>query len=95
MRHISDIHRNLSIVTVFACHDPLRKMVSLNSVLRLALFATIVTSAAVEDGCRALASAYPDKTFFPDSERYRFENECGNPPLIYLKDNPVSLTDSA
>lgn len=50
-------------------------------VLGLAIFVTVVTSAAVDDGCRALASTHPDKTFFPDSERYKFENECRRWPL--------------
>ncbi|KAH6638495.1 hypothetical protein C7974DRAFT_451891 [Boeremia exigua] len=45
-------------------------------VLGLVFFFTNTNSAAVDDGCKALASRYPDKTFFPGSERYKFENEC-------------------
>ncbi|UPL00360.1 hypothetical protein LCI18_011294 [Fusarium solani-melongenae] len=46
------------------------------SLLGLTALLSVVSSAAVDDGCNALSSKYPDKTFFPDSERYKFENEC-------------------
>jgi hypothetical protein len=45
------------------------------SILGLAAALAVVSSTAVDDGCKALASNYPDKTFFPGSERYKFENE--------------------
>ncbi|KAI1124636.1 hypothetical protein F5Y10DRAFT_24344 [Nemania abortiva] len=59
-------------------------MFFLCSVLGLAAFVTAVTSAAVEDGCNALASSYPDQTFFPGSERYKFENEYSWTSTTYL-----------
>lgn len=46
------------------------------SILGLATVLAVVSSAAVDDGCKALASSYPDRTFFPGSGRYKFENEC-------------------
>ncbi|KAK7222168.1 hypothetical protein V2G26_010171 [Clonostachys chloroleuca] len=46
------------------------------TVLGLAALLNVVSSAAVDDGCNALAFSHPDKTFFPGSERYKFENEC-------------------
>lgn len=46
------------------------------SVLGLALLLVNARCAAVNDGCNALASSHPDKTFFPGSQRYKFENEC-------------------
>ncbi|CAH0025368.1 unnamed protein product [Clonostachys rhizophaga] len=54
------------------------------SVLGLAALVTIVSSTAVNDGCNALASSHPDKTFFPGSERYKFENEYSWTSTTYL-----------
>lgn len=50
------------------------------TVLGLAALLNVVSSAAVDDGCNALAFSHPDKTFFPGSERYKFENECKHWP---------------
>lgn len=56
-------------------------------VLGLALFLTSAGCAAVDDGCDALASSYPDKTFFPGTERYKFENERKYKPIL----SPIQL----
>lgn len=52
------------------------------SVFGLALFVVNARCAAVNDSCNALASSHPDKTFFPGSERYKFENECKGRPTL-------------
>ncbi|CAG9997105.1 unnamed protein product [Clonostachys byssicola] len=54
------------------------------SFMGLAALLTVVSSAAVNDGCNALASSHPDKTFFPGSERYKFENEFSWTSTTYL-----------
>ncbi|RMJ09251.1 hypothetical protein CDV36_011136 [Fusarium kuroshium] len=54
------------------------------SVLGVAAFLSVVSSAAVDDGCKALSSKYPDRTFFPGSERYKFENEYSWTSTTYL-----------
>ncbi|RSL41922.1 hypothetical protein CEP54_015668 [Fusarium duplospermum] len=54
------------------------------SVLGLAAFLSVVSSAAVDDGCKALSSKYPDRTFFPGSDRYKFENEYSWTSTTYL-----------
>lgn len=55
-------------------------MLSCTTFLGLAALATVATSTAVEDGCSALLANYPDRTFFPGSERYKYENECRYQP---------------
>lgn len=71
--------RHYALVTITHCALTLpttAKMSLQASALGLAALLTLVSSAAVDDGCNALASSYPDRTFFPGSERYKFENEC-------------------
>ncbi|KAF7534356.1 hypothetical protein G7054_g6300 [Neopestalotiopsis clavispora] len=59
-------------------------MLSYTSVLGLAALVTVATSTAVEDGCSALLESYPDRTFFPGSERYKYENEFSWTSATYL-----------
>ncbi|CAI6091031.1 unnamed protein product, partial [Clonostachys chloroleuca] len=54
------------------------------TVLGLAALLNVVSSTAVDDGCNALAFSHPDKTFFPGSERYKFENEYSWTSTTYL-----------
>ncbi|KAJ3459727.1 hypothetical protein MRS44_015800 [Fusarium solani] len=65
------------------------------SLLGLTALLSVVSSAAVDDGCNALSSKYPDKTFFPDSERYKFENEYSWTSTTHLGPSCIFAPQSA
>ncbi|VUC37250.1 unnamed protein product [Clonostachys rosea] len=65
------------------------------SILGLATSLAIVASAAVDDGCDALATSYPDITFFPGTERYKYENEYSWTSTTYLGPSCIFAPQSA
>lgn len=83
-----------NIVTLSYRATAQTKMFHQSSVLGLAALVTGVVATAVNENCDALASAYPDKTFFPGSARYKFENECRDwpRPFSFSKARSVLLT---
>lgn len=63
-------------------------MYGLIALFGLAAYVTAVTGASVDKGCSVLAAKYPGSTFFPNTSRYDYENECKLEPAV----SPASLS---
>ncbi|KAF4547861.1 FAD-binding domain-containing protein 65 [Elsinoe fawcettii] len=54
------------------------------AVLGLATVVTLIKAAPANEGCDVLVTHFPEKTFFPNSTRYTFENEYSWTSTTYL-----------